>query len=75
MKNKEQKIYFNKPLFQRPTFSEMYENIHSKVINENSSCNEQSLRKEMKDVHESEIETSSESDDEFTQKITLRHEP
>jgi hypothetical protein len=72
LKNEEQNMYFDKPLFQRPTFSELYENTHSKV---NNSCNEQLPRKDIKEVQEFEIGTSSESEDELTQKLMLSHEP
>ena len=62
-------------MFQRPTFSELYENTYSKVITQNPLFNKQLLFKETKTVPESEIDTSSESEDEIKQKITLRHEP
>jgi hypothetical protein len=55
--------------------TELYENTRSKVITQNPLFNEQLLFKETKKVPESEIETSSESEDEIKQKITLRHEP
>ena len=75
LKNMEQDVYFNKPMFQRPTFSELYEIAHSKVVKENYSYNEEIQFKETQEISQSEIETSSESEDELTQKITLRHEP
>ena len=34
LKNEEQNVYFNKPLFQRPTFTELYANPHTKDIKE-----------------------------------------
>ena len=62
-------------MFQCPTFSELYENKHSKVIKENYSCNKQLLQKEIKEVQEFDVESSSKSQDELTQKLMLSHEP
>ena len=67
-------IFLNAALFQyHPT---MYLNPHPKVIKENScSCNKGFLFKELHEDQESEIATSSESEDEIIQRIMLNKEP
>ena len=67
-------IFLNAALFQyHPT---MYPNPHSKVIKENNcSCNKGFLFKELHEDQESEIATSSKSEDEIIQRIMLNKEP
>ena len=65
----EQMVYFNKTLFQHPTFTELYANPQANNIKEGKEC------KATEKVPESENETSSESDDEIPQKLVMSHEP